>query len=105
MKIEAQLQSQNMLAAPTVDARMIAMRATRNMNGLGRRMPFTSTCLMRSLALWWFLRKRGIAADLVIGVNKKGSFEAHAWVEVFGGPVTDSRSAIADFSAFDRCRL
>jgi hypothetical protein len=50
-----------------------------------RHLPFSSNCLEQSLALWWLLRRRGIPADLRIGVRKDAaSFEAHAWVETNG---------------------
>jgi Transglutaminase-like superfamily len=50
-----------------------------------RHLPFSTNCLEQSLALWWLLKRRGIPADLRIGVRKNaGSFEAHAWVEANG---------------------
>lgn len=41
------------------------------------------TCLHRSLALWWILRRRGLNAQLRMGVRKAEAtgFEAHAWVD------------------------
>jgi hypothetical protein len=40
------------------------------------------TCLEKSLALWWLLRREGIASVVRIGARKAGGkFEAHAWVE------------------------
>jgi Transglutaminase-like superfamily len=57
-----------------VTARMVRAAAR---HGIGR-----PTCLEESLALWWLLGRRGIAAELRIGVRKTGEkFEAHAWVE------------------------
>lgn len=45
-------------------------------------LPADSRCLMRSLVLISLLSRRGIAADLVIGVRTdRGEFRAHAWVE------------------------
>jgi hypothetical protein len=56
-----------------------------------RHVPFESNCLERSVTLWWLLRRRGIPADLRIGVRKdSGSFEAHAWVEVNGTVLSES---------------
>jgi hypothetical protein len=44
--------------------------------------PLPSSCLDRSLLLWYLLQSQGIAADLRIGVRKSDErFEAHAWVE------------------------
>lgn len=47
--------------------------------------PGPATCLTRSLLLIWLLRRRGVSADLRIGVNlTQGKLEAHAWVEYAG---------------------
>jgi len=53
---------------------------------VARLLPFEPTCLEKSLAIWWLLRRHRIPADLRIGVRKDaaGNFEAHAWVEVDG---------------------
>ena len=50
-----------------------------------------AACLSRSLVLWFFLRRRGIDAEVVIGaeVPHDGVLPAHAWVEVDGVPVND----------------
>lgn len=45
-------------------------------------------CLQRSAAATCFLRRHGIAAQLVIGTQQV-PFNAHAWVEVDGQVVTD----------------
>jgi len=51
----------------------------------------TATCLPQSLLLSWFLKRRGITADLCFGVNKtETQLEAHAWVEVRGIPINDT---------------
>lgn len=50
--------------------------------------PKTPACLQRSIALTSMLRKRGIAADLQIGV-KQSPFQSHAWVEVDGRVIND----------------
>ena len=54
----------------------------------GRYVP-GGTCLPKSLALAWMLRRRGVAAAVRIGVKKDGRFEAHAWVECGGVAVTE----------------
>ena len=60
--------------------------------------PWRPRCLLRSLALGWFLGRRGIPFDLRIGVPARGrgtpatvspDFSAHAWVEVEGVVVND----------------
>ncbi len=49
---------------------------------------YEMTCLRQSLALQWLLARRGIPAELRIGVRKQaGALEAHAWVECAGQAV------------------
>ena len=49
-----------------------------------------SNCLEQSLTLLWLLDRRGITGQLRIGARKfKGMFEAHAWVELGGVPISD----------------
>ncbi len=48
------------------------------------------TCLRRSLAVWWLLRRRGVVSEIQIGVRREqGLFEAHAWVERDGVVLND----------------
>ena len=63
-------------------ARLVAMAA--------RHAPGDSTCLHRSMALWWMLRRRGFDGRLRMGVRKgDASFEAHAWVAYAGAVLND----------------
>lgn len=65
-----------------------------------RHLPFKTNCLDRAMALWWMLRRRGVAAELCIGARKAyGQFEAHAWVEV-GGAAIDEGNGREDFTEF-----
>ena len=59
-------------------------------------------CLGRSLVLWFLLRRRGIDAELVIGVEapRGGELPAHAWVEVAGEPVNDALDVRERFGSF-----
>ncbi len=62
--------------------------------------PYRATCLCQSLALWWLLRRRGIPAELRIGVRKDGGeLNAHAWVEHQGRPLNDFGTAV--YAPFD----
>lgn len=55
-----------------------------------RHTPLANTCLHRSLALWWLLRRRRFDAQLLFGVRKaEGQFDAHAWVKYGGRVVND----------------
>jgi hypothetical protein len=49
-----------------------------------------ATCLKRSLILLRLLRKRGIPAELRLGVRKvDDDFSAHAWIECAGRTLLD----------------
>lgn len=58
----------------------------RAVEGASRRIPGSSTCLARALTAHAMLSRRGIPAELRIGVRPpgKGDLEAHAWVEAGG---------------------
>jgi hypothetical protein len=67
-------------------------------------------CLTRSLALGWFLRRRGIPFEIRVGVpSAKGfldsgeapDFTAHAWVETQGLVLNDRDDVASEFSPFD----
>jgi hypothetical protein len=53
-------------------------------------LPTDSRCLMRSLVLVRLLARRGIEAQLILGVSSAERFQAHAWVELDGRPVLAS---------------
>lgn len=66
-----------------------------------RHSPFPSTCLERSLAIWWLLRRLGVMAQLRIGVQKDdGKFAAHAWVERDGVAVAEPEAPHHHYAAF-----
>lgn len=67
------------LAVPVADAG----EATRTVDGIANRLPWSSRCLERSLAARWMLVRRGRPVTIVIGARRHG-FEAHAWLEVDG---------------------
>ena len=51
----------------------------------GRRGAVAASCLRQSLVVWWWLRRRGLPAQLRIGVTGGGAaFAAHSWVELGG---------------------
>jgi hypothetical protein len=67
------------------------------LHGLG-----TPNCLVRSLTLWWLLRREGIEGELHIGACKSESrFEAHAWVELGGVVLNDSSEVHKHYARFD----
>lgn len=62
-----------------------------------------STCLEKSLALWWLLGRRSIASELCIGARKTdGKLEAHAWVERQGIAVNEPEQLHRHYAPFDK---
>lgn len=53
---------------------------------VGRLGPYRVGCLRQALTVEYFLRRRGLPAQLRIGARKSadGQFDAHAWVELDG---------------------
>jgi hypothetical protein len=58
--------------------------------------PGRAVCLEQSLALYVLLRRRGVPAELRLGVQPR-PFYAHAWVELHGEPVNEDREVVAKF--------
>ena len=81
---------------PESDASRAALSQTlRGAEAFFRDWPFKASCLERSLALLWMLRRRGYPVRLKIGLSKKSSgLEAHAWLEL-GGVVLNDEPGIA----------
>jgi Transglutaminase-like superfamily len=66
-----------------------------------RHSPIPTTCLERSLCLWWLLARQGIATQFRIGVRKDGEkFAAHAWVERDGVAIGEPESSHLHYAAF-----
>jgi hypothetical protein len=65
-----------------------------------RVLPFESTCLRESLIFCRIFKRRGLPAELRIGVKKSGDqLGAHAWVEDGKGtPLTDHLVCFVTFS-------
>jgi hypothetical protein len=59
-------------------------------------------CLQRSAATACLLKKYGVPAQLVIGVQQI-PFKAHAWVEVEGRVVNDKPYTPEMYAVLDRC--
>ena len=66
---------------------------------IAARHPFQwARCLQRSLALYLWLSRQDLQADLRIGVRKVGkAIEAHAWVEYGGEVLADDPNVSALF--------
>lgn len=59
-------------------------------------------CLQRSVATVRLLRKQGVPAELVTGVQQ-WPFRAHAWAEIAGRVVNDKSHITEGFLVIDRC--
>lgn len=90
-------------ASATDPVRLESARAIARLElAAARHLFFNTNCLEQSLALWWLLRRRGIAAELRIGARKhEGRFEAHAWVESGGRVVSEAGAEELNFVPFD----
>jgi hypothetical protein len=75
-----------------------AIAVARLVNTAARHTPLRNTCLHRSTALWWLLKRRGLDAQLRFGARKSDAgFEAHAWVEYLGAVVSEDRTTDRDY--------
>ena len=68
---------------------------------LAARLPSRSECLVQALAAENWLRRRGVPAQLVVGVRKEGAgpLDAHSWLKAGETVVTGG-----DISAFATLR-
>ena len=58
--------------------------------------PGRARCLEQSLALYVLLRRRGVPAELKLGVQPY-PFNAHAWVELNGSPLNERLETVRQF--------
>jgi hypothetical protein len=91
--------------AVSVESKVISQtqiqRTSELINLAARHGIFQATCLTRSLLLEWMLRRRGVAAEMRIGVRLNGGrLDAHAWVEHAGIPVNDRPDVAERFRPF-----
>src|SRR5712671_2415614 len=85
-----------------VDDRKRTELTSRMVDAAIRHVWHASTCLEKSLALWWLLGRRGIACDVRIGARKQGGkFEAHAWLERGGVAVNEPQQEHRHYASFD----
>jgi hypothetical protein len=96
------------LAVPQLES---ALRLGWAVEVAARRGPWPANCLQRSLVLWFLLRRRGMPADLRIGVRRTpntrtgGPLLFHAWVEQEGMVLNDAADMRERFATFDRAIL
>jgi len=64
-----------------------------------------SSCLVRSMTVWWFLRRQKIPCQLHIGVRKQQDrLEAHAWIEHEGRVIDDDADVSRRYAPFSGAR-
>jgi Transglutaminase-like superfamily len=62
----------------------------------------SSTCLEKSLTIWWLLARQGARSTVRIGARKRSAeFEAHAWVECDGVALNEPEEPHRHYAAFD----
>ena len=94
--------------APTVprteQTRANVRRAAQMVAVACRRHPLRSSCLPRTIVLWSLLRRRGIEADVRIGVrcDTEGAVKAHAWLEWNGEVLNDAADVGIQYLPFKR---
>ncbi len=60
-----------------------------------------ASCLPRTLVLWHFVRDRGAAAEVRLGVSRlaDGRLAAHAWLEFDGRPLNEAADVFEQYAA------
>ena len=87
--------------SPPVAAVELCALTSRLVLAAARNSPIPSTCLERSLSLWWLLARQGVATQFRIGVRKDGEkFAAHAWVEREGVAIGERDASHLHYAAF-----
>lgn len=75
-----------------------AHRVQRLANAAARLHLPPATCLRRSLALGWMLARRGIHAQISLGVLKGAvGLQAHAWLAIDGQPLGEPEAITENF--------
>jgi hypothetical protein len=79
--------------APTGTDLFAARSLARIVHGAAPWSPLPANCLPRALVLCRLLKRRGLQAELRLGVGKpEGQFAAHAWVEHAGRALAEPES-------------
>ena len=75
----------------------------RRVDDAAARSPVPVRCLARAVCLRWLLERHGFDGRLRIGTTlDRGTFRAHAWVELDGHVVGDDAQSVARYTAFER---
>lgn len=88
-------------AESSEDSSTSAKRLGRLVSIASRRGPYMATCLPQSIALRWLLCRRGMPAEVRIGVRKEHErIHAHAWVELAGQVINDHSAVEAEYAVY-----
>lgn len=91
---------------PATNRLLLARDYARAVDRAARGLPFSTSCLERSLALRRLLRGQGLATDLRIGVRRSpDGLTAHAWLELSGTVLNDSEDVHERYAAFSESVL
>jgi hypothetical protein len=94
------------LPIPTARPQGVDRRVSDAIRAAVNRLPFRANCLDQAVAASWMLRRRHVAAELVVGLDTQDPREPpHAWVVtssggavvVGGGDVLDRFTAVTRF--------
>jgi transglutaminase superfamily protein len=87
--------------APSPDQAALVARLHRLVKMASRNHLYPMRCLRQSLVLQWLLGRRGISADLRLGVRKApggpDGLDAHAWLECDGLPIGERAEVTARY--------
>jgi len=87
------------LSGSSVGQQDVATRCAWATTAAARRHLWPMRCLTRSLCLRWLLGRRGLPAQLRLGVAREADgLLAHAWVELQGQPVGEETQAVDRFA-------
>ena len=92
------------IVPPTEQTRSNVRRTAQMVAVACRRHPLRNGCLPRTIVLWSLLRRRGIEADVRIGVccDTEGAVKAHAWLEWNGEVLNDAADVARQYLPFNR---
>ncbi len=92
-------------AMPEQDSGSAQARAAltaRMVNSADRHGFYYSSCLAKSLTLWWLLERQGITSHLRVGIRKENEkLKAHAWIERDGAVLNEPEEHHRHYAAFD----
>lgn len=91
--------------APPAQRLLAARRLTWIVQTAAAYGPWPANCLQRSVVLWWYLRRRGLAGELRIGVRRDPETRElafHAWIEYEGAVLNDDPAVRQRYATFDR---